>query len=131
MVLTDFRISIYPRLKSNFLSFDFEHSNFDVISDLGGDLSLSETGHIAYIGDRTFETIYMAADRLIGFRCPSFALQASAGRKVFLWRRIRSTSDSAKLLDFFQEPADIRSYPNSSIFGLHFAGPRSLRCLAK
>ena len=44
---------------------NFEHSNFNIVSDfgfrysdLGHHLRVSETGHIAKIGDRTFETMH-------------------------------------------------------------------------
>ena len=46
---------------------NFEHSNFDIVSDfgfrysdLGRDLCISEPGHIAKIGDRTFETAHFS-----------------------------------------------------------------------
>jgi len=43
---------------------NFEHSNFDIVTDFGfrysdlGDLCLSETIHVAEIGDRDFETTH-------------------------------------------------------------------------
>ena len=53
-----------PLWRSGFV-LNFEHSNFDIVSDFGfrysdlsRDLGLSETGHIAKIGDITFETTH-------------------------------------------------------------------------
>ena len=53
-----------PLGRSSFV-LNFKHSTFDIVSDfgfrysdLGRDLRLSETGHIAKIGDRTFETTH-------------------------------------------------------------------------
>ena len=53
-----------PLCRSGFV-LNFEHSNFDIVSDfgfrysyLGRDLCLPETGHVAKIGDRTFETAH-------------------------------------------------------------------------
>ena len=53
-----------PLCRSGFV-LNFEHSNFDIVSDfgfrysdLGCDLCLSVTGHIAKIGDKTFETTH-------------------------------------------------------------------------
>jgi hypothetical protein len=50
-----------PQFRSG-LVLNFEHSNFDIVSDFGfrysdldPDLWLSGTGHIAKTGDRTFE----------------------------------------------------------------------------
>ena len=56
-----------PLCRSGFV-LNFEHSNFDIVSDfgfrysdLGRDLCLSETGHISEIECITFETLYYLA----------------------------------------------------------------------
>jgi hypothetical protein len=53
-----------PLYRSSFV-LNFEHSNFDIVSDFGfrywdfgRDLCLSETGHIAKIRNGTFETTH-------------------------------------------------------------------------
>ena len=53
-----------PLGRSSFV-LNFKHTNFDIVSDfgfqywdLGRDLCLSETGHIAKIGNGTFETTH-------------------------------------------------------------------------